>query len=83
MNDHRLDLLYKELKLTVESATTLEHSLAICKAIERKLIYSIEELDHFEALTSRFARLSDIIIQKVIRLIGYCFNFVQVFAERK
>ena len=45
----------------------LEYSLQRCKKIGVKKDYSLEELDRFESLTSRFARTSDIYTQKVMK----------------
>jgi len=43
----------------------LKYSLQQCKKIGVKADYSLEELDRFENLTSRFARTSDIYTQIV------------------
>ncbi len=59
----------KELGLIDEAVKILNHSYKMCQKIGVKSEYPIEELDHFEALTSRFARLSDLLIQKIFRLI--------------
>jgi uncharacterized protein YutE (UPF0331/DUF86 family) len=69
MNQTQIDLLEKELELLNDEATTLDRSFNNCRKIGLKDEYSFEELDHFEALTRRFARLSDIITQKLLRLI--------------
>ena len=53
----------------LEASKVLKYSYAICRNIGVKSEYTYEELDRYEALTSRFARLSDLIIQKVFRLI--------------
>ena len=45
----------------------LKYSLQRCKKIGMKTDYSLEELDRFESLTSRFARTSDIYTQKVMK----------------
>jgi len=45
----------------------LKYSLQRCKKIGPKIDYSLEELDRFESLTSRFARTSDIYTQKVMK----------------
>ncbi|RME50786.1 MAG: hypothetical protein D6796_02300 [Caldilineae bacterium] len=47
----------------------LNRSYRQCRAIGVKRNYQDEELDLFEALTSRFARVSDILLQKVYRSI--------------
>ncbi|MDR4497167.1 MAG: hypothetical protein MRK02_04470 [Candidatus Scalindua sp.] len=64
-----LDLLKEELKLVEEAAFILDYSYSNCQKIGIKEEYSLHELDNFEAFTSRFARLSDILIQKLFRLI--------------
>jgi len=45
----------------------LRYSLQRCKEIGVKKDYSLEELDKFESLTSRFARTSDIYTQKLMK----------------
>ena len=45
----------------------LQHSLLLCQKIGVKADYSLEELDRFECLTSRFARASDIYTQKAMK----------------
>ncbi|HHX60837.1 MAG TPA: DUF86 domain-containing protein [Epulopiscium sp.] len=63
-------LLYKqELELLTNSAQVLQRSYDICEKIGIKEDYTFDEHDRFEALTSRFARTSDILIQKTLRLI--------------
>lgn len=63
------ELLDKELQILERAKLMLLHSYAACKSIEQKESYSFSELDLFEALTSRFARLNDITIRKMFRLI--------------
>ncbi len=69
MKQLEIELLNKELALLDEAAKTLARSYQRCQGIDRKAEYSLDELDHFEGLTSRFARLSDVLIQKIFRLI--------------
>lgn len=69
MKQTERDLLKKELALLDEAAKTLARSYQLCQKIGSKEKYTLEELDHFEGLTSRFARLSDVLIQKIFRLI--------------
>ncbi|MCK4799052.1 MAG: hypothetical protein KAT05_16885 [Spirochaetes bacterium] len=60
----------KEQLISLEKAKDiLEYSYKRCNKIEIKEGYSYEEMDKFESLTSRFARLSDIFIQKILRII--------------
>lgn len=69
MKRDEIKLFNEEMKLLEDSNTMLKYSYERCKAIGIKESYSLEELDSFEALTSRFARNSDILIQKIFRLI--------------
>jgi hypothetical protein len=62
-------LLKEELELMEKGADILDYSYQRCEKIGVKDGYDYDELERFEALTSRFARLSDILIQKVFRLI--------------
>ncbi len=50
-----------------KSMEVLAYSLQKAKKIGIKKAYVIEELDVFEALTSRFARTADILTQKIIK----------------
>ncbi len=67
MKDDLLELLSKELRLLEDSTVILKHSYGNCKKIGIQEDYVIEDLDQFEAFTSRFARMSDMLIQKVFR----------------
>lgn len=64
-------LLLKELDLLNQAAKVLSETLIYCEEIGLKKSYSFVELVHLEALTSRFARLSDILIRKIFRLIHF------------
>ena len=68
MTDELIELLKKELKLQEDAAKILQRSYEICKKIGEKESYKFDELDHLEALTSRFARLGDILTQKMFRI---------------
>lgn len=69
MNDKVLELLKIE-KIEIESAANiLDISYKECKKIGIKEKYNNDELMYFEGLTARFSRLSDILIQKVLRTI--------------
>jgi len=65
-----LDLLIQTDTYLQESKEWLLHSYQICSKIGKKSAYSIEEMDAFESLSSRFARSSDILIQQMFRTIG-------------
>ena len=69
MNQRKFDLLRDEVALMDKAANHLRFSLQRCVAIQGKNNYSPEELERFESLASRFARLSDLVIQKMFRLI--------------
>jgi uncharacterized protein YutE (UPF0331/DUF86 family) len=69
MKKDLVSLLKQELCLLDQAESVLRHSYNSCKKIGIKKIYSKSELEKFEALTSRFARTSDIFIQKVLRTI--------------
>jgi len=62
-------LLKEELELLEKAADILSYSFEKCKKIGIKEEYDYDELDRFESLTGRFARLSDLLIQKIFRLI--------------
>ncbi len=65
----KIALLQSELKLMNDAASILKYSYKKCIRIKSKKEYTLKELDAFENLTSRFARLNDIIIQRVIKTI--------------
>ncbi len=62
-------LLENELKVLVDAREVLRYSFNKCSAIGIKESYEPEELESFESFTGRFARLSDILIQKIFRLV--------------
>jgi hypothetical protein len=59
--------LNENFELLEKSMTALDYSYVKCAAIGEKEIYDLEEQESFEALTSRFARTSDILTQKVFK----------------
>lgn len=61
----------KELYLLNQAAKVFSETLTPCEQIGLKKEYSFTELIHLEALTNRFARLSDLLIRKVFRLIHF------------
>jgi uncharacterized protein YutE (UPF0331/DUF86 family) len=69
MTFSELEYLKEEMNLLEDAAKILDYSYQLCSQIGVKEEYSFEEMDHFEALTSRFARTNDILIQKVFRAI--------------
>jgi hypothetical protein len=62
-------LLVKELRVLDDAREVLLYSFNKCNAIGIKDKYEPEELESFESFTGRFARLSDILIQKIFRLV--------------
>ena len=69
MTDQRQKLLKNELKVLVDAREVLRYSFNKCSSIGIKESYEPEELESFESFTGRFARLSDILIQKIFRLV--------------
>ena len=63
-------LLQNELQLLEDASEVLNYSFGKCSRIGPKSDYSPEELESFESLCSRFARLSDIMTQKMFRLLA-------------
>ena len=62
-----LALLDAEIRLTKDARDVLVYSLEQCRNIGTKDPYTNGELTEYEALTARFSRLSDILIQKLLR----------------
>lgn len=72
LNNDKKDLvllLGEELQLLEKASAILKYSYDVCSELGIKEEYSFEELDKFESFTGRFARLSDLLIQKIFRLI--------------
>ncbi len=59
--------LNENLNQLNKSLEVLKHSRNKCDQIGAKETYNLEEQESFEALTSRFARTSDILTQKVLK----------------
>ena len=55
------------LALLDKSGVALRYSYKKCSAIKEEPEYDLEQQESFEALTSRFARTSDILTQKVFK----------------
>ena len=64
-----ISILSEELKTLDEAGRVLSYSFDKCNKIGIKDKYSDEELESFDSLTSRFARLSDLLIQKIFKMI--------------
>lgn len=69
MNKELSDLLKEELDMFDSAVRVLNHSYEECKKIRIKKNYSPSEFEKIEALCSRFSRVSDMLIQKVLRVI--------------
>ena len=69
MTEQMQAMLINELKVLNDARDVLLYSFNKCSAIGLKEIYLPEELESFESFTGRFARLSDILIQKIFRLV--------------
>lgn len=69
MNADLREILKSEIEILEKAENVLKHSLDKCRNIEVKNTYNVEEMDLLESLTARFARLSDILIQKILRLL--------------
>lgn len=59
--------LAEHAALVGKSAVALRHSLARCAQLGAKPSYTLDELDHFEALSARFARTADLYTQKLLK----------------
>jgi len=66
--DYALNL-FRDLELLDKSLHWLRRSFAICSEIGMKSEFTEEEYDAIETLTGRYARTSDLLIQKVFRSI--------------
>jgi hypothetical protein len=70
---NQLDILNENLNALNEALKWLERSYNICNKFDTNNLSS-EGMDAFEGLTSRFARVSDILFNKVFRSITYIEN---------
>ena len=68
MTDEQQRLLARQLQQMHKAAEGLSWSLTRCQALDYAQLDKEGE-EKFETLTARFARMSDILIQKVFRLI--------------
>lgn len=69
MTEELLEILKKELASLAKSTMLIQASYERCSKIGDKSAYSPSELEAYEALTARYSRLSDLLIQKVFRII--------------
>lgn len=68
MSEAKIELLKEELVGLTLAAKHLEYSLERCAALIGKTDLPPEQLERLESLTSRFARLADLLIQRIFRL---------------
>jgi type I site-specific restriction-modification system R (restriction) subunit len=64
-----IEKLFEDLEELADASHWLKRSYGICQDVGIKPKYREDEFDAFETLTSRFARLSDMLIQKIFRSI--------------
>ncbi len=69
MTWEKLELLQEELVGLQLAAGHLEYSIARCMNLIDQENLPPEQLERLESLTSRFARLADLLIQRIFRLI--------------
>jgi len=70
MTDMWNELLDKQIQEMNDAGAILRHSYDKCFRIGVRPDLNIDQLESFEALTARFARLSDLVVQKVLRTIS-------------
>lgn len=68
-SDVELEYLDRVLSRLSKAKKTLDYSYNICKDIGVKDNYTEEEKDRFESLSSKFARLSDLIFKQAFKTI--------------
>ncbi len=69
MSNAKLEILTEEIESLKQAAFYLQHSLQRTQELATTNNRTPEELERIESLTSRFARLSDLMTQRVMRLI--------------
>lgn len=69
MTRAKIDLLKEELAGLQLAAGYLQYSMARCQDLIGQDGLPPEQLERLESLTSRFARLADLLIQRIFRLV--------------
>ena len=69
MNNLYIEVLWENINILNKSADWVRRSYEKAKTIERKEFYSDEEFDKLENLASRYARTTDMLVNKVLRSI--------------
>lgn len=68
MNEN-IEILKEILEELKQAKLWLTHSFTLCRDLKISLSMDINDFDKLEALTSRFARLTDLIVNKAFRTI--------------
>ena len=69
MKREKIELLQEELLGLQLAASHLEYSMERCLNLIGQEALPPDQLERLESLTSRFARLADLLIQRIFRLI--------------
>jgi len=69
LNQIYIDILRENINALNLSADWVRHSYEQTSTIEQKVKYATEEFDKLENLTSRYARTTDMLVNKVLRSI--------------
>ena len=69
MTLEKQELLLQELGGLRSAAEHLAYSVERCRDLIARKNWTLEELERLESLTSRFSRLADLLIQRVMRLV--------------
>ena len=70
-NKNNQELLKQNWELLMRSLNSLKLSVKKVSDIGQKDDYTFEELESFDSLTSKFARTSDIFLQKLYEQFGH------------
>lgn len=70
-NDNNIQLLKDNVKDLQDAVKWLKRSYKICSNLEDKESFTEIEFDNLEAMSARFSRVTDILIQKVFRSIDH------------
>jgi hypothetical protein len=65
----KLELLKEEINSLEMASEHLAYSITRCLNFEQWQTTTLEDLERLESLTSRFSRLSDMLVQRVFRLV--------------
>ena len=72
MSEEQLrNLLRRELESLARAAASLQRSMAKCSQLTPSPRQSFEEEESFDALTSKFARCSDILTQRILKTVVF------------